>query len=553
MNSIVQVFQNLGPARMAAIGGVAVLVMAFFIFMMTRLTSPQMALLYSDLDPSETTAIANQLAAQQVPFEQRANGTEILVPADRVTELRLAMAEQGLGGRIPGYELLDRQDGFGKSSREMQINERRALEGELARTISSIDQVRSARVHIVLPQRELFSREVREPSASIVLRMRGSQRLDRQQVLAVQHLVATAVERLKPANITIADDRGALLARGGTDDELSMATLHADELRRNYESRLAQRLEQLVESIVGFGRVRVEVNARIDMSQTVQNSETYDPEGQVLRSTESIEESTSIRDAGDQAVTIGNNLPDAADAFGDGGGASENTSRLEERSNFEISRTVINTVKAPGDVQSVSVAVLVDGSYEAAQPGEGPEGATPRQYVPRSAEELQQIDALVKSAIGYNEAVDMVEIVNMRFAEAPDLEPFEPDTLLGFDARSIGRAIEVVVIAIVAILVILLVVRPLISKIFETAPVMTGEFEDDEGPAMITDQSGQLAPAGRPGAPTEEEEELDAMIDIAHIEGRVKASSMKKVGEIIDKHPEEAVSILRNWMYQDAS
>ena len=557
MAGIMQLFQNLGTTRVFAIGFVAFLIMAFLIFMMTRLTSPDMRLLYAGLDQNETNQIATQLSAMNEQFEIRRNGTEVLVMADRVSDLRLILAEQGYGGKVVGNELFDQDEGFGTSSRQQAINERRALEGELARTISSIEGVKSARVHIVLPQRELFSRDVRDPSASIVIDMQGSRRLEKGQVSAVQHLVATAVDRLKPSAVTIADDRGTLLARGGEGDD-QLASMAADELRQSYERRLAQRIEELVESIVGFGRVRAEVSADIEMNQVVENVETYDPEGQVLRSTEAIEENASLAEAGEDAITIGNNLPGGGEDAADGG-TRENTSRTEERSNFEISRTVINTVKAPGDVRAVSIAVLVDGTYTPGEVTDEVEHPEPI-YQPRTAQEMEQIDQLVKSAIGFDDGTDTVRVVNMRFAQAPDLEDTDSGTILGVDSQSISRMVEIVVIAVLFILVVFLVVRPLLSKVFEAAPAAMAAATDDEQ-ALLTDQTGGAGlPAEQGGRAVvggvetyadDIADEMDQMIDIAHIEGRVKASSMKKVGEIIDKHPEEAVSILRNWMYQE--
>lgn len=555
MNSLVQVIQSLGPGRVAAIGGVAVALMAFFIFMMTHLTSPDMRLLYGDLDQTDANQIISQLTAQDVPFELRNQGSEVLVPADMVTQLRLSMAELGFGGRILGNELFDREQSFGTSSFMQQVTSQRALEGELARTISSLTTVKSARVHLVLPQRELFTREVREPSASVILRMRGGQRLDRQQVLAIQHLVATGVDRLKPTNITIADDRGTLLARGG--DEEGLVSAANDELRSNYEGRIARRIEELIERTVGFGKVRVEVQADLDLNQVVQNVETYDPEGQVLRSTETIEEANSLSEAGEDAVTVGNNLPDGGGAFGGDGGTSENSNRTEERSNFEISRTQINTVRAPGEVRSVSVAVLIDGTYNVSTP----EGADEpvREYVARTEQEMENIEALVKSAIGFEDGVDTVEIINMPFADPVDFADDGPDLLFGLTPENIERIVEILILGALGILAILLLLRPAISKILDISAVQPGvaTAEEEAAPALITDQSGALvaAPAGGGLVPAElggeAEDEVESMIDIAHIEGRVKASSMKKIGEIIDKHPEEAVAILRNWMYQE--
>jgi len=546
-----EMFRNLGPARLSVIAGTTVLVLGFFIFLTTRVTTPDMALLYGELDESDANRIVTQLTQQDVAFELRRNGAQVWVPREQVGELRLSMAGQGLGGALVGYEIFDRDQSLGQSSFVQEVNRLRALEGELARTITSLSQVRGARVHLVLPRRELFSRDAQEPTASVVLKMRGAQRLDRDQIGAVQHLVSTAVPRLRPTNISIIDDRGTLLHGGG--DEEGGPGLGADtasEMRSQYETRLAGRVTELLERTVGFGKVRVEVRADMDFSQVVVNSETFDPEGQVLRSSEAIEENAQSQEAGQDTVTVGNNLPDAG-ALDGAGGASESQTRTEERSNFEISKTLTNRVTAPGQVERLSVAVLVDGLY---QEGEGGEML----YEPRPAEQMEQLESLVRSAVGFDPGRgDALELVNMQFADLPVSVEDGQDTFFGFTTADIRRIVELLVLGVLGILIVLLVVRPLLTKVFEAAPSAIAGAGEDAETQMLTDQSGGAAGGGGgrgvPATQEAGEEEFDSMIDIAHIEGRVKASSMNKIGEIIDKHPEEAVAILRTWMYQDAN
>jgi len=321
----------------------------------------------------------------------------------------------------------------------------------------------------------------------------------------------------------------------------------ASEMRAQYESRLARRVTELLERTVGFGKVRVEVRADMDFSQVVVNSESFDPNGQVLRSSEAIEENSSAQEAGDETVTVGNNLPDPA-LDGGGAGATENQSRTEERSNFEISKTMTNRVSAPGQVERLSVAVLVDGIYN-----EGEEGSM--LYEARPAEQMDQLESLVRSAVGFDTGRgDALELVNMQFADLP-VSVAELDTaFFGFSTADLRRIVELLVLGVLGILIVLLVVRPLLTKVFEVTPTALAGVGGDGDTQMLTDQSGGMG--GQGGLPMEsdaDEEGFDSMIDIAHIEGRVKASSMKKIGEIIDKHPEEAVAILRTWMYQDAN
>lgn len=419
-------------------------------------------------------------------------------------------------------------------------------------------------MHLVLPRRELFTRERQEPSASVILRMKGANRLDRSQVLAIQHLVVVAVPRLKPDSISIVDDRGTLLARGG-DGATGLSGQTVDEMRAAYETRLARRVESLLENTVGIGKVRAEVRAVMDFSQQVVEEEEFNPEGQVLRSTESIEETALSEDAAADNVTVEQNLPDAPGDLG-GGGSREQSSRLEERSNFEIGRRAINTVIAPGRIQQLSVAVLVDGHYRDAEDG------TTTNYEARSPDEMEQIEKLVRSAIGFGAdgRDDVVEVINMQFADITMLTGEEDTELFGFPTADLLRYAEKFVLAALFILVLLMIVRPILARLMEVGPSALAEVTGG-GELMLADETGmagapQIAgPGAAPGAPgvpavageegdveaDEVSEEFETMIDIAQVEGRVKTSSLRKIGEIIEKHPEEAVSIMRTWITQD--
>jgi flagellar M-ring protein FliF len=495
-----------------------------------------------------------------IQHEVTGNRRQVRVPSDQVARLRLALAEQGLpqDGSI-GYEVFDKDQTLGTSSFVQNINHLRALEGELARTIASITTVQGARVHLVLPKREVFSRRRMTASASVVLKMRGSQRLDRGQVQAVRHLVATAVPGLKPERISIIDDRGTLLARGGETDTENLAATNAEEQRTNFENHLNRALEELLEPSLGIGNVRTEVNAEIDFDRVVTNEEIFDPEGRVVRSRQEISEANQNTDANAGAVSVGQNLPNPPQDNAEGGSQS-NSNRTEEAVNFEISKTIRSHTREGGNIKRLSVAVLVNDRVTTNADGEPT-------FEPRSEDELANIEKLVKSAVGFNESRgDTVQIVNMRFAEVPGLIGGVDDPLfLGFSTADLRRIVEVLILAVVGVLIILLVVRPLISKIFETAPgqLATAGAGADGGQALLTNQSGIAGAIAGPGGqgsgglpvPSSgaegDGEELDHMLDIAQVEGRVQASSIRKIGDIIDKHPDEAVSIIRSWMYQD--
>jgi len=554
MNPFADLIRNLGPVRLAALVGTGIAVIGFFIFLVSRLSTGSMSLLYADLDPSDAGQIVRELETREIPYQLKANGTQVFVPGEDVLRLRVTLAEQGLpGGGSVGYELFDKSQGLGTTSFVQNVNLVRALEGELSRTISSMRNVRGARVHLVLPRRELFSRERQNPSASVVLQLTGNLSLGKEQVLAIQHLIAAAVPELKPEGVSIMNDRGELLARGfGDDAQSSLALLNAEEMKIAYENRLRRSVEEMVERTVGLGRVRAEVAAELDYGRVVENSEQYDPDTQVARSTQTIDDrSQSNETARDDAVTVENNLPEA-EAGGAGGATSQTSNnRTEETVNFEISRTVRQRTRESGEIQRLSVAVLVDGTYTRNDNGE-------RVYVPRTPEQLEQIETLVRSAIGFRaDRGDSVEVVNMEFVR---LEPTEVDDgafLFGISKEEFLQLAEVLVLAVVGLLVILLVVRPVLTRLFESMPTTLAR-----GGGLIG-QDGQLAQLAGPGATADmaelldgeddgEESLLDQMIDINQVEGRVRASSLRKIGEIVDKHPEEAVAIIRNWMYQEA-
>ena len=554
-----QTLRNLGATRLIALAAVGFALIAFFTFIVTRLASPGMTLLYSGLDPADSGQIVQRMEAQGVPFELRGDGSQIYVPQDQVARLRLSLASEGIpaGGSI-GYEIFDRADALGTTNFVQQINQIRALEGELARTIRSLHQVRSARVHLVMPKRELFSRERAEPTASVVLGLQGS--LDKGQVSAIQHLISSAVPGMKSKNVSVIDSNGELLARGA--DEGGFDTARSEDMRRSYEARLSQAIEELLGQTLGAGKVRAEVTADIDFNQVTTNKEDFNPDGQVVRSTNSIEETGTTQERqGANNVSVANNTPNppGQDANGTSGSSSQ-TGRTEETVNYEISKIVRTEVKAGGEVKRISAAVLVDGVHQVAEDGT-------KSYEPRTAEELAQIDALVKSAIGFDEKRgDVVNVVNMKFAE-PELIEDSGMTLLGLDKTDLMRLAELIVLAVVALLVLLLVVRPLLSRILAMPTVapanvaLAGPADQLALPlgaaaALAIPGPAQTQLPGLPAVPSASDAEaiaaeIDQMIDLNQVEGRVRASSIKKISELVDQHPEQAVNLIRQWVYQE--
>ncbi len=546
MNASLQALKDMGPVRLAMMLGVIAVMVALLSFVSMRLTSPVLTPLYTSLSIGDSGQIVSELEKKGVPYEIRAGGTQVLAPSDQVLRLRLSLAQQGLpsGGSLVGYEIFDKSEALGTSNFVLNMNMLRALEGELSRTIASLSQVESARVHLVVPKQELFAKDKALPTASVVLKMRGSNELTKPEIASISHLVATAVPGLKPSSITIVDNRGKMLAKGGDSDAESLAASNADEYRIAYENRTKNTIENLLEKSVGMGKVKAEVSADIDFDRIVTNSEKYDPEGQVARSIQGTEEKeTSTEKGSDGNVSVANNLP-AGQAAGGQGGANKQTTRTDETTNFEISKTVQSHTKETGTVKRLSVAVLLDGTYTKDADG------NPK-YAPRTEEELKQYTTLVKSAIGFDEKRgDKVELVNMQFTDATDLAG-KVDSPLAWLTNDLAGIIQTLVLGGVAILALLLVVRPLVTRIadFQPKAIASGaEMPALAGPAVmgrLTDQSG-VARAALPEEPDE------TLISIERIQGRVKSASVKKINEIVDSHPDETINVLRRWIYKES-
>jgi flagellar M-ring protein FliF len=557
VQAFIEFIRTLGASRIAAMGAVTIALVGFFAFVILRVTAPQMTMLFTDLSFEDSSAIIKDLERQGIPYDMRNDGATVMVPKELVPRLRMKLAESGLpkGGGV-GYEIFDKSDALGATSFVQNINHLRALEGELARSIRAIDRVQGARVHLVLPERPLFSREKAEPTASIVLKVRGM--LDAAQVRSIRHLVASAVNGLKPERVSIVDEAGRLLADGAATDDA--AGIGADERKTTFERRIREQVEGIVTSVVGPGRARVQLTADFDLNRITQTSDRFDPEGRVVRSSQTREETSSTGDGKDGQVTVANELPGAQR----GAEAAATTPRDQNRKseeivNYEISRTTKTEVIESGRVNRISVAVLVDGTYSKNDKGEVA-------YQPREKEEIDRIAALVRSAIGFDQKRgDQVEVVNLRFADTPSAVMPEPAgwmSMFQFTKEDVLRGIELGVMFLLGLVVLLLVVRPLVRRVLSSDP--------PTAPGNAALLAAAVAGAAAAGSPLSADmqaaiAQVDTqdlkpapshtakMIDIAQVQGQVHAQSVQKVGELADKNPNETVSIIRQWLHDSAA
>ena len=538
MANFVAQLRALGLWRLIALVGTAVVVLGLIIWLVLRASQPVMGLLYADLAQRDAGQVIAALDRARIPYRVEGNGSRIMVQDDQVGRVRLSLAREGLpaGGNV-GYEIFDRSESLTTTPFQQDMNRVRAMEGELARSIATLSGVRAARVHLVLPRREAFSRERGDAQASVMLTMQGAQRLDREAIQAVLHLVSTAVPGLRPQNVSIVDSRGALLARGGQALSGPAAAASQEEMRRGHELRLARAVEEMLERSLGPGRVRAEATVDMDFDRVQITEERFDPDNQVARSQQSVQETSRGTEPG--PTTVQNNLPGNENAPG-----STQESRQEETTNFEIGRTTRSTTRDQPIIRRISIGVLVDGVWEA-------QANAPAQYRERSAEELARIATLVRSSVGFDERRgDKVEVVAMRFAEPPlpadggERSFFD----IAFTSSTVARIIESALFALVALIAILLLGRPAVRRLVTLAkPAQGGALAGAAGASAALAGAGATAglPATVGGGAAPEHE---GMITLAMVQGQMRASSISRLQELVDSNPEQSLNVIRRWI-----
>lgn len=543
--------KSMGVARVAAMITVALCMIGFFIFLITRYNQPHLSVLYSDLEFKDSVEITKKLDGMNVPYELRGDGAVVLVPKDQVLKLRLSMAEEGLpaGGTV-GYEIFDKGSNLGATNFVQNINHLRAVEGELARTIKALNQVQQARVHLVLPKRKLFARDKAKASASIVVKSRGA--LDKGQIRAIQHLVASAVEDLSPGQVSVVDETGRLLASGeGDQDATGPMAQEVAERTRSYERRLTSELEAIVARIVGDGHVRVRVNAEMDYNRVTKSSEVYDPDGRVVRSSNTREESSSAKQTGgDKSVTVANDLPDAGAAEKGESGTAETQEKTEEVVNYEISKTNQTEIIEGGRIKRLSVAVLVDGVYAPGADGK-PE------YKPRAQAELDKITALVRSAIGFSQdRGDVVNITNLPFAPTKSLELGEEKaSMFDFSKADYFYIAELAITLLISLFFILFVIRPLIKRVLEPEKHdviidLVEQREEDKKPQTtpIDVNTSQINNSLEQMESQLADNKTAQNIEQAKMTGEIHAEAIKQIGSLVNNNPKEATAVIRQWI-----
>ncbi len=537
MEQVKGLIAQLGAKRLIIMGGVAALIMAALAMVALRGENTTMGFLYTDLDPSAAAAISEKLKAQNVPFELSADGTAVMAPVDKLAELRMAMAGEKLGGKI-GYEVLDEEQPFGVSASRAKMNETRAIEGELVRSIQSLDAVSGARVHIVMPERAMFAAEARPATASVTVKTKG--RLPAETIQAIRYLVSSAVPELSPESVSIVDQSGALLARAGEQGAAGGGSV--DERQSQIEAKMREEIIALLEPIVGQGKVRAEVAAQIDRDATREESNVFDPDKQVIARQVTVEsDDQSSENSDEQAATVGNQLPEAQQQpVGAAGGDTRQQARKEnsEDTTYANSSTRSVVTREPGKLTRLSVAVTVDG---------GAQGLAEARK--------QQLTRLVENAVGIDtERGDSVVVESLAFA-AP-AEPADAQTAWYsfFTSDQVVGLLKILLVGAIG----LIVLRMLRSRANKEA-----EGETAGPPMLPSEQNAEMLAIAQQAADGDPEalKQLESMqgnrpdvplldhdISLNNVDGQIKASHLRKVGDMVASNAPEATAVIRQWM-----
>ncbi|NVM57372.1 MAG: flagellar M-ring protein FliF [Desulfobacterales bacterium] len=474
------------------------LLVAGFVVMFRWANKVDHQLLYSNLSPDDAGNIASKLREQRIPYKLASGGSAILVPAEKVYELRLALANDRLpaGGHV-GFEIFDKTD-FSTTEFVQRINYQRALQGELARTISAFREVENARIIVVMPKDSLFVEDTIPPSASVLLKLRSG--LSPDKVAGIVHLVASAVEGLAPEQVTVVDTTGKVLFKGpGQADQAALITSNKLDYQRQVETGISGRVQTMLEGIVGTGKAIVRVSSDIDFEQIDFTEEKYDPDSSVIRSQQRRSESSEKGGANVSAARVKN--PNQGAAPLQGADTRTRSQKEDEMVNYEINRVARHVIKPSGTIKRLSVAAAVDGTYEV---DTAEDGSRTKKYIPRSTKELQDFEKIVKRAMGFDaDRGDQVYVSSFPFSISPVLEPgvegVEAVEVSGTDWLALGRRhLKPVVNFVLVILVFLFVVRPLLKSIKGIGtsverPRRLPTLEEAEPSAFIPEPSDKAA------------------------------------------------------------
>jgi flagellar M-ring protein FliF len=520
LQRLIEPFMALSPGKRMLIAGIAFLSALAFAVLIFVVNRTDYRPLFTNLTAEDAGEIVKKLKDAKTPYQITDDGKGILVPSDKVYEMRLSLASEGLpqGGGV-GFEIFDRKN-FGMTEFVQKLNYQRALQGELSRTISQLSGVDQARVHLVMPEKSLFKDSEKPATASIVLKMKSNRPLNDNEVQGVVHLVASSIEGMDPERVTVLDSRGKILSKGGSSDPAARMTASMQDTQHTYEKNMEERIQSLLDRIVGSGKSVARATASFDFKQVERVDEKFDPETIAVRSEQRTEEKGASSTSISGVPGVQTNLGKASAKPSVSGGESKN----DETLNYEVSRSTSKTIEPVGTLSKISVAVLVDGKYE--MPAATKDGQVSKaKYIPRSPDELQKIETLVKSAVGFNaERGDQLSVQNIPFQDTEDIGAAE--TSAWWSSPFFMALYKNLLIGLGFLAMVLFVVRPLLKSLkIIKAPV----YETLE---PITELPDKLSSAEK------------AQIAMQMAEQQTLVETAKK-------DPYQVAQILQNWMGEE--
>lgn len=496
--------------------------------------TPSYSLLYGNLAPRDAAAITEALQKANIPFKIDETSGALMVASTELQKARLQLAADGLPkGASNSFEMLGEDQGFGTSQFIEAARYQHALEGELARTISNLRNVESARVHLALPKRTVFVRKQEEPSASVVLNLYAGRSLDEGQVASIVHLVASSVPHLNPNQVTVVDQRGNLLTTRDSASEVGMTSTQF-AYNRKVEDSYIKRIEDLLSPLVGAGKVRAQVAAELDFTRIEKTQESYNPDLPALRSEQVSEEQMSSNVSGVGIPgTLSNQPPAAATTTPPGaaapaGESSGNSSKRSTR-NYELDKTISHTRLATGTVRRLSVAVVLDDKQTVGDTGE-------ITRTPWTEEEIAKFTTLIKEAVGFNALRgDSVHLINATFQPTPEIEPLpEPPV---WEQPWIRDALKQGLGAIAVLLLIFGVLKPTLRSLTEKGAAMPALAAAGAGEAAIDDDQVTLGGARQGSLPSPHKLQYEQQIATAK--------------GMIQQDPKRVAQVVKNWVNQD--
>lgn len=539
MKQILENLKALGTRRLIALGGVGSAVIAFTVIAALYLVQPEYRPLSTGLSSTEASRIMTELETAGYRPQVSNDGATVMLPSGDIARARMVIASAGLvGNSVPGWELFDASPGLGTTSFTQRIQRLRALEGELIRSIVTMEPVEDARVHIVLPEREAFSQDRPVASASVVVKTARGLPLERVNAIAIRNLVANAIPDLSADRVTILSASGETILGADSDNPGAARS----EQRLNVEDRIATNIESIISARVGAGNVRVRVTADISSERRVEVSQSYDPEQQVASRVMSMEEQNSSSDGSSGSVDVANNMPGFDNGAGTGTSSQEDRSRSQNETDYVIGNTRTERVIEPGELRRLSVAILVNGTMD---------GDT---YVERSAEELADLEVLARSAAGVSEdRGDVLEVRSLRFADGVyDFETTTPwyQSLLD---DNLGLLIKAAIFLGALLILSIFLVRPVMRRIFgeEEAKIAESPVSGPDAEALRSETPDTAGPDIAGATPADEDD--GERMQIHSVSGGVLKKHLRIVGEMVDANPEESVRIMRGWLNQKPS